>query len=245
MPSRTWISLPTARASSSWMAGTARSTNGRAPRMKAMLRATADGRTPRAHGEARRAHGGDARRRSRPRGGRRAQGAARPRSRPAGVSRERRRSRRREPRLSRTGGARARGAAHRQGPAAARTIAGDSARGHGRERWLGMPAEQRDQARERFQHLQSLPPEQRHALRSRWEKFQSLPPQEQAKVRENFHKFKQLPPERRQMLREQWHNASPAQRQEMIHQAREQRQKREGERAPVERPAQAPHPPHR
>ena len=106
-------------------------------------------------------------------------------------------------------------------------------------------AEQRDQARERFQHFQSLPPEQRHALRSRWEKFQSLPPQEQAKVRENFHKFKQLPPERRQMLREQWHNASPAQRQEMIHQAREQRQKREGERAPVERPAKAPHPPHR
>ena len=108
-----------------------------------------------------------------------------------------------------------------------------------------MSAEQRDQARERFQHFQSLPPEQRHALRSRWEKFQSLPPEEQAKVRENFHKFKQLPPERRQMLREQWHNASPAQRQEMIHQAREQRQKREGERAPVERPAKAPRPPHR
>ena len=64
-------------------------------------------------------------------------------------------------------------------------------------------------------------------------------------MRENFHKFKQLPPERRQMLREQWHNASPAQRQEMIHQAREQRQKREGERAPVERPAKAPRPPHR
>src|SRR5205823_6202559 len=35
---------------------------------------------------------------------------------------------------------------------------------HGSERWLGMSAEQRDQARERFQHFQSLPPEQRHAL---------------------------------------------------------------------------------
>src|SRR5205823_6202558 len=90
MPSRTWISWPTARASSSWMAGTARSTNGRAPRMRAMLRATADERTPRAQGDARRAHARDARCRSRLRGGCRAQGAARPRPGPAGVSRERR-----------------------------------------------------------------------------------------------------------------------------------------------------------
>ena len=115
---------------------------------------------------------------------------------------------------------------------------------HGSERWLGMSTDQRDQARERFQHFQSLPPEQRHALRSRWEKFQSLPPHEQARVRENFHKFQQLPPERRQMLREQWHNASPAQRQEMIQHAREQRQSLgTPQHPPAERPAQGARPP--
>jgi hypothetical protein len=113
---------------------------------------------------------------------------------------------------------------------------------HGSERWLHMSAEQRDQARERFQHFQSLPPEQRHALRSRWQKFQSLPPEEQSRVRENFHKFQQLPPERRQILREQWHNATPAERQQMIEHAREQRQKGPGQRPPIERAP--PRPPH-
>ena len=59
-------------------------------------------------------------------------------------------------------------------------------------------------------------------------------------VRQNFHRFQQLPPERRQMLREQWRNASPAQRQQMIEHAREQRMKRgAGPRPPP------PHPPHR
>src|SRR5256885_3691022 len=43
---------------------------------------------------------------------------------------------------------------------------------HGSDRWLGMSAEQRDKARERFSHWQGLPPEQRHALRGRWQKFQ-------------------------------------------------------------------------
>ena len=110
---------------------------------------------------------------------------------------------------------------------------------HGTERWLGMSAEQRDKARERFGHWQTLPPEQRHALRDRWQKFQALPPNEQANVRENFHKFQQLPPARRQMLREQWRAANPAQRQQMIEHARAQRQK-----GPMPRPPKAP-PPHR
>ena len=54
-------------------------------------------------------------------------------------------------------------------------------------------------------------------------------------MRENFHRFQQLPPARRQMLREQWRNATPAQRQQMIQHAREQRQKQ------LQRGA-APHP---
>ena len=107
----------------------------------------------------------------------------------------------------------------------------------GSDRWLGMSAEQRDKARERFSHWQSLPPEERHALRSRWQKFQELPPNEQARVRENFHKFQQLPPARRQMLREQWHKASPAERQQMIEHARERREKGQ-----MPRPPQAPRP---
>jgi hypothetical protein len=100
-----------------------------------------------------------------------------------------------------------------------------------------MSGEQRDKARDRFSHWQTLPPEQRHALRGRWQKFQALPPNEQANVRENFHKFQQLPPERRQMLREQWRSANPAQRQQMIEHAREQRQKGPVLRAPPAPPA--------
>ena len=111
---------------------------------------------------------------------------------------------------------------------------------HGSDRWLGMSAEQRDKARERFSHWQSLPPEQRHALRSRWQRFQELPPNEQARVRENFHKFQQLPPARRQILREQWHKASPAERQQMIEHARER-----GGKGQMPRPPQAPRPQHR
>src|SRR5256885_2617958 len=38
---------------------------------------------------------------------------------------------------------------------------------HGSDRWLGMSAEQRDKARERFSHWRELPPQQRHALRDR------------------------------------------------------------------------------
>ena len=93
---------------------------------------------------------------------------------------------------------------------------------HGSERWLGMSEGQRDQARERFSRWRELPPEQRQALRSRWQKFQALPPNEQAKVRENYRRFQQLPPERRQMLRQQWRNATPAQRQQWVDQARAQ-----------------------
>ena len=109
----------------------------------------------------------------------------------------------------------------------------------GTERWLGMSAEQRDKARDRFSHWQTLPPEQRHALRGRWQKFQALPPNEQAAVRENFHRFQQLPPARRQVLRDQWRAASPAQRQQMIERAREQREKGQ-----MPRPPQAPRPAH-
>ena len=79
-----------------------------------------------------------------------------------------------------------------------------------------------------------------HAMRGRWQSFQALPPNEQARVRENFHKFQQLPPARRQTLREQWRSATPAQRQQMIEHAREQRQN-----GPMPRPSQAPRQPHR
>jgi Protein of unknown function (DUF3106) len=96
----------------------------------------------------------------------------------------------------------------------------------GSDRWLGMSAEQRGQAQQRFQRWQSLPPEQRRVLRDRWEKFQSLPPEQRAAVRQNFRRFQQLPPEKRQTLREQWRNASPAERQRMVQQVREQRTRR-------------------
>jgi hypothetical protein len=112
---------------------------------------------------------------------------------------------------------------------------------HGSERWLSMSSGERDQARQRFQHWQTLPPEQRNALRQRWQRFQALPPAEQARVRDNFHRFQQLPPARRQMLREQWRNASPAQRQQMITHAREQRQK-QLQRGAAPHPGS--HPPH-
>jgi len=118
---------------------------------------------------------------------------------------------------------------------------------HGSDRWLGMSAEQRNKARERFSHWQSLPPEERHALRGRWQRFQALPPNEQARVRENFHKFQQLPPARRQILREQWRSATPAQRQQMIEHARERGEKGQMPRPPPQapRPSQAPRPQHR
>jgi Protein of unknown function (DUF3106) len=110
---------------------------------------------------------------------------------------------------------------------------------HGSERWLAMSPAQRDAARDRFAHWQSLPPEQRQALRSRWQRFQALSPEQRATVRDNFHRFQQLPPERRQMLREQWRNASPAQRQQMIQHAREQRQRRMSGGRPA--PSRQPH----
>jgi len=106
-----------------------------------------------------------------------------------------------------------------------------------------MSEDQRGQARDRFSHWRSLPPEQRQALRSRWQKFQALPPGDQARVRENFHRFQQLPPERRQMLRERWRNASPAQRQQMVEHAREQRQG-QGHVGGGHVPSARPPPPH-
>jgi hypothetical protein len=107
---------------------------------------------------------------------------------------------------------------------------------HGSTRWLAMSPQERGQAQQRFQRFRSLPPDQRSALRDRWERFQSLPPGQQGSVRQNFRRFQQLPPERRQMLREQWRNASPAERQQMIQRAREQRL-RQMPRGPQMRPA--------
>jgi TRAP-type C4-dicarboxylate transport system substrate-binding protein len=89
-----------------------------------------------------------------------------------------------------------------------------------------MSTEQRDQARDRFSHWQSLPLEQRHALRDRWQRFQALPPQEQEAVRQNYHRFQQLPPAQRQQLRQQWRNASPEQRRQMVEHAHQQHEKR-------------------
>jgi TRAP-type C4-dicarboxylate transport system substrate-binding protein len=100
--------------------------------------------------------------------------------------------------------------------------------------------EQRNQARQRFSHWQSLPPEQRSALHDRWQRFQALPPKEQAAVRQNYHRFQQLPPAQRQMLRQQWRNATPEQRQQMVERAREQRvegmQPHGGQHPPPKRP---------
>src|SRR5882724_7262323 len=96
----------------------------------------------------------------------------------------------------------------------------------GSDRWLQMSPDQRGQAQQRFQQFRSLPPEQRNALRDRWQRFQSLPQDQQAAVRQNFRRFKQLPPERRQMLRQRWQSASPAERQQMIHRAREAQMRR-------------------
>jgi TRAP-type C4-dicarboxylate transport system substrate-binding protein len=86
-----------------------------------------------------------------------------------------------------------------------------------------MSPEQQTQARERFQHWQTLPPEQRHALRDRWQRFQTLPPNEREAVRQNYHRFQQLPPAQRQILRQQWRNATPEQRQQMVERARAKR----------------------
>jgi TRAP-type C4-dicarboxylate transport system substrate-binding protein len=106
----------------------------------------------------------------------------------------------------------------------------------GSQRWLGMTPDQRGQAQQRFQRWQSLPPDQRRVLRDRWERFQSLPPDQRAAVRQNFRRFQQIPPEKRQMLREQWRNASPAERQRMVQQVREQRSRRMQMHGPMHAP---------
>ena len=74
--------------------------------------------------------------------------------------------------------------------------------------------------------------------------WSSLSPMQQKVLSRYGSQWNSLPPERQQTLvhgSERWLGMSAEQRD----QAREQRQKREGERAPVERPAKAPHPPHR
>ena len=96
---------------------------------------------------------------------------------------------------------------------------------HGSERWLSMSPAERDQASERFARWRALPPEQRQALRERWQRFQALPPSQRNMVRQNYHRFQHLPPAQRQMLREQWNRATPAERQQMLQHAREQRMK--------------------
>jgi Protein of unknown function (DUF3106) len=92
---------------------------------------------------------------------------------------------------------------------------------NGSNRWLQMTPEQRGAARQRFQRWQALPPAERQQLRQRWEQFRSLPPDRQRAVRENFRKFQSLPPQRRQALRQRWQAATPAERQQMLQQARQ------------------------
>ena len=101
----------------------------------------------------------------------------------------------------------------------------------GSQRWLGMSQEQRTQARQRFNQWQQLPQPRRQQLRKRWEEFRALPPAQQREDRENFRKFRALPQPRRQQLRQRWQSATPAQRQDMVQRARQQRM----ERAPKRR----------
>ena len=111
---------------------------------------------------------------------------------------------------------------------------------HGSERWLSMSLAERDQATERFARWRALPPEQRQALRQRWQRFQALPPNQRNMLRQDFHRFQQLPPAQQQILREQWSRATPAQRQQMVQHAREQRMKH----MPGAHHPSAPHLPH-
>lgn len=64
----------------------------------------------------------------------------------------------------------------------------------GEQRWRKMTPEQREQARERYEH------------------FKQLPADEQARIRERYEHFNQLPPEQRKALREQWNKMSPEER---------------------------------
>ena len=92
---------------------------------------------------------------------------------------------------------------------------------------------------QRFQHWQALPPRAAPGAAPALAEIPGAARRaNRPAVRENFHRFQQLPPERRQMLREQWRNATPAQRQQMILHAREQRQK-QMQRAPA--PHAGPH----
>ncbi len=102
----------------------------------------------------------------------------------------------------------------------------------GSERWLSMSPQQQGMATQRFQHFRALPPEQKQMVRERWQKFRALPPEQQSSIRDNFRKFRNLPPDRRRMLRERWRSATPAQRQHMLQNMREQRMKRLEHRQP-------------
>jgi len=114
---------------------------------------------------------------------------------------------------------------------------------NGSNRWVHMTPDQRVAARDRFRRWQALPPEQRQLLRQRWQQFRSLPPDRQRAVRENFRKFESLPLQRRQALRQRWQAASPAERQQLLQQARQrsferqqmrqQQQMRQGARPPM------------
>ncbi len=97
---------------------------------------------------------------------------------------------------------------------------------NGSQRWLGMSQDQRTQARQRFGQWQQLPTQRREQLRQRWEEFRSQPPARQQAARENFRKFQQLPQQRRQQLRQRWQSATPAQRQNMVERARQNRAER-------------------
>jgi hypothetical protein len=89
-----------------------------------------------------------------------------------------------------------------------------------------MTAEQRSNARARFQAWQQLPPQQRALIRRRWQQFQQLTPQQRQEIRQNLSAFARLPPAQRMQLRQRWLNATPAQRQSMLEGLRLRRQQR-------------------
>jgi hypothetical protein len=90
------------------------------------------------------------------------------------------------------------------------------------QRWLALPPEQRDEAREGFRRWQQLNAEQRREIRRRFQQFNDLPEDEQARIRDNYRRFRDLPPEQRQALRKRFKELTPEERKRLRERMREQ-----------------------
>ena len=71
-------------------------------------------------------------------------------------------------------------------------------------KWQGLPEEQKEELRKRYQRFKSTDPIQKRKILEKFQHYKNLSPEQKKHVRENWEKFKSEPLEQREKLRKKY-----------------------------------------